>query len=204
MKSKTLRVAPVTAILLLMSLGAQATIIEVTTVDFDDPGVLTGDADYSFGGYSITSRGCDFTTAGFGGIENDVDGSKNGTTNMFARDATMTCGGAFDLLTFDLGEDYQADSFKFFVDLLFADGGSLTGSAFTYGVFGFETWAFTSGVSTNLVSIRWYTNSFDSNESAYQFSLDNVRINFVPEPGTLALLGIGLLGIGVTSRRRKI
>ncbi|WP_405244242.1 hypothetical protein, partial [Lentisalinibacter salinarum] len=81
---------------------------------FEDPGVAlprpggTDPAvDFAFGGYSVTSGGCDFVAGdSFAGTENGVDGSDNGTTHIFGSDITMTCGGAFDLLGFSLGEDY--------------------------------------------------------------------------------------------------
>lgn len=34
------------------------------------------------------------------------------------------------------------------------------------------------------------------------FGIDSVTIGTVPEPGTLALMGLGLLGLGITRRRR--
>lgn len=43
---------------------------------------------------------------------------------------------------------------------------------------------------------------FYANDEADGFGIDNVTIGRVPEPGTLALLGLGLAGVGL-SRRRK-
>jgi hypothetical protein len=37
-----------------------------------------------------------------------------------------------------------------------------------------------------------------------RFAFDNLRFENVPEPGTLALLGIGLFGMGLARRRRKV
>ncbi len=39
---------------------------------------------------------------------------------------------------------------------------------------------------------------------ALDLSIDSIVTNQVPEPATLSLLGLGLLGIGVASRRRKL
>jgi hypothetical protein len=62
-----------------------------------------------------------------------------------------------------------------------------------------------------------YSNSFiaDGNTATLTFSsidrhlwtygnfLDNVRVSAVPEPETLALLALGLIGLGATRKKQK-
>jgi len=45
--------------------------------------------------------------------------------------------------------------------------------------------------------------SIHANDASDGFGLDNVTVGKVPEPGTLALFGLGLLGLGVARKRRN-
>ena len=93
---------------------------------------------------------------------------------------------------------------NFLIDLVYADGTSLTQGGPLDGVFGFQTWVNCCAAGLNLVSARWYTNDRDSSgDIPAQFSLDNIVVR-VPEPGTLALLGLGLLGMGIVRRRKHV
>jgi hypothetical protein len=51
------------------------------------------------------------------------------------------------------------------------------------------------------VAAAW--NAFDNRSQGRPFRDSGTETHAVPEPGTLALLGIGLIGIGVARRRRN-
>lgn len=61
-------------------------------------------------------------------------------------------------------------------------------------------------LSVSASNIAYITASWDDVDRVYNGALDNLRIEVVgaaiPEPGTLALLGIGLAGLGASLRRK--
>ena len=65
--------------------------------------------------------------------------------------------------------------------------------------------SFGSSIFNNVLVAAFACNptcNFDTNQAS--FAIDNLDINDVPEPGSFALIGLGLLGLGAFSRRRAV
>jgi hypothetical protein len=66
------------------------------------------------------------------------------------------------------------------------------------GVADFQSFTISSAF-TNLESI-----SFEASNGTGHFSIDSLNYETIPEPATLALMGLGLAGIGYKRHRSKI
>lgn len=167
--------------------------------------------DFQFDAGTISNN--DFMGLWFGsstgpniGLKANCGGVSGCTADIFARTSGTDAGGSFQNIV--LGTSYRVmgylqktgtslvyNRFDLWVNPTASEIANLTGSdAFDTG---------TSSISSfNMVGFR--TANLSNTATADALLVDNLTLNRVPEPGTLALVGLALAGIGAMLRRRKL
>ncbi|MCH8895261.1 MAG: PEP-CTERM sorting domain-containing protein [Proteobacteria bacterium] len=184
--------------------ASQATIIDfesVTTDEFTVTIVAEGyDWVFSAGGWFIGPHDTAFC----------ADCTSNGTSNLVAAGGltnanvimTRSGGAAFDIFSLDAATANSTEvGNELLIEGIFSGGGTISA---TFGIDGtFDFYALTGFV--DLVSVTFSSVLLGSYNFG-GFSIDNLNDSptTVPEPGTLALLGIGLFGMGWARRRKKV
>lgn len=207
---KLLRLVPLTVAAAAFSLSSHAAF---TTIDFEDVAVPTGTSlvtgDVNSGGYRFNSRpnhshlvNNDPTTISFNdstwlGFDDELGNHR----------VTMTRigGGLFDLLTVDFTE---------FINLNSANRIRVRGSGGQDVTINLDNIADGSGALndfqtetfnwSNLSWVRFFArgNSTTTPGDDAWWGFDNLQVH-VPEPATLGMIGISLLGLGLTKRRKR-
>lgn len=162
-----------------------------------------------------------------GGIGNSLNSAVNATavgsgltispgnsTNILPINGAVTLD-SDDAIAIELGGTTQGSPFSGYDHLSVSGALNITGSTLTLSLInGFtpsQLNVFTIITATSIVGqfgntpgnkITVDTYTFDVNYSSNQITLSNA-ISSVPEPSTLALLGLGAIGLSIKSRRRR-
>jgi len=198
--------------LLLMPLTGKT---DILTIDFESVpagGCLNIGDSFTTQGFDFSTEGsnffsCNSTRSDLPSNETNYVGSESPSITTMA----ATDGATFSLISIDLAELFVGregyDDVR--IDGILLGGGTAT-SMFTLdgvndgpgGEADFETFLLSGGFS-NLTSI--VLTATDSSNPRFSFDnivVDTMMTTSVPEPGTLALLGVGLAGIGFARKRK--
>lgn len=166
---------------------------QAAVVTFNDPGVVEIDNDtnvatYTEAGFTISGQAASFLLNG------DAPGPQVllGGSDPTPFSLMQVGGGLFSLFSLAFGAFDDGVAGTLTIRGSLSGGGTLS-----------EMVSFSSSSSTNLMfGAEWAQLSEVSFSGTALFSLDNINAAAVPEPGTLALSSLALLGLGLRRRQQ--
>lgn len=221
---KNIKLFAIGSTLALASAGASADVVElITNGEFEDPaisGAFAFVADTSVPGWACTDGACEIWSQGvFGSPTHGSDGLATGqhheinASNIFSITTNGGLVGSDSVgnLTFDVWDRLGHGAIRFMVNAV----GPNARNVFTSSIINLSTlgannaWYQLGASNLSLFAGDQITVSFQDFTMGGCMTcgvhIDGVRMTAtsVSEPGTLALFGLALLGLGVT-RRRKV
>ena len=128
----------------------------------------------------------------------DEASNQNWLDSMDSREMRFSIAGLYHAVGFYITDPNDVGGL---FDIVFADQ-----SAVSYDMNDIFTGSQTDGSAFYLgfvSDIAIESLAFHSNHANDGFGIDNVTVGKVPEPGTLALLGLGLFGLGLMRRKAQ-